>query len=82
MSEPVLDVEAMLQRFRERAAAVRTRTLPPVGGEERQRFIDQAQDDLMDFGIVGDAEAILDDGVLTLRIDLRPPTGGNPEASK
>ena len=76
MSEPVLDVEAMLQRFRERAAAVRTRTLPPVGGEERQRFIAQAQDDLMDFGIVGDAEAILDDGVLTLRIDLRPPTGG------
>ena len=76
MSEPVLDVEAMLQRFRDRAAAVRTRTLPPVGGEERQRFIDQAQDDLMDFGIVGDAEAILDDGVLTLRIDLRPPTDG------
>lgn len=76
MSEPVLDVEAMLQRFRERAAAVRTRTLPPVGGEERQRFIDQAQDDLMDFGIVGDAEAMLDDGVLTLRIDLRPSTDG------
>ncbi len=76
MSEPVLDVEAMLQRFRERAAAVRTRTLPPVGGEERQRFIAQAQDDLMDFGIVGDAEATLDDGVLTLRIDLRPPTDG------
>ena len=76
MSEPVLDVEVMLQRFRERAAAVRTRTLPPVGGEERQRFIDQAQDDLMDFGIVGDAEATLDDGVLTLRIDLRPATEG------
>ena len=76
MSEPVLDVVAMLQRFRERAAAVRTRTLPPVGGEERQRFIDQAQDDLMDFGIVGDAEAALDDGVLTLRIDLRPSTDG------
>ena len=76
MSEPTLDVEAMLQRFRERAAAVRTRTLPPVGGEERQRFIDQAQDDLMDFGIVGDAEAVLDDGILTLRIDLRPSTDG------
>jgi hypothetical protein len=74
MSEPELDVEAMLQRFRERAAAVRTRTLPPVGGEERQRFINQAQDDLMDFGIVGDAEASLVDGVLTLRIDLRPAT--------
>ncbi len=74
MSEPELDVEAMLQRFRERAAAVRTRTLPPVGGEERQRFTNQAQDDLMDFGIVGDAEASLVDGVLTLRIDLRPAT--------
>ncbi|MBR13283.1 MAG: hypothetical protein CL442_09160 [Acidimicrobiaceae bacterium] len=72
MSEPTLDVDAMLQRFRERAAAVRTRTLPPVGGEERQRFIDQAQADLLDFGIVGDAEATLEDGVLTLRIDLRP----------
>ncbi len=76
MSEPHLDVEAMLQRFRERAAAVRTRTLPPVGGEERQRFIDQAQADLLDFGIVGDAEATLEDGVLTLRIDLRPPSDG------
>jgi len=76
MSEPTLDVDAMLQRFRERAAAVRTRTLPPVGGEERQRFIDQAQADLLDFGIVGDAEATLDDGVLTLRIDLRSPSDG------
>ncbi|MBM43079.1 MAG: hypothetical protein VYD11_00250 [Actinomycetota bacterium] len=74
MSEPTLDVDAMLQRFRERAAAVRTRTLPPVGGEERQRFIDQAQEDLLDFGIVGDAEATLEDGVLTLRVDLRPPS--------
>jgi len=74
VSEPTLDVDAMLQRFRERAAAVRTRTLPPVGGEERQRFIDQAQEDLLDFGIVGDAEATLEDGVLTLRVDLRPPS--------
>ena len=70
MSEPVLDVEAMLQRFRERATAVRTRTLPPVGGEERQRFIDQAQAAFQDFAIIGDAEATLDDGILTLRIDL------------
>ena len=74
MTEPALAVEAMLQRFRERAAAVRTRTLPPVGGEERQRFIDQAQADLLDFGIVGDAEATLEDGILTLKVDLRPPS--------
>ena len=64
----------MIQRFRERAAAVRSRPLPPVAGEERTRFIDQAQMDFQDFAIVGDAEATLEDGVLTLRIDLRPPS--------
>lgn len=68
-----LDVEAMLARFRERAAAVRKRPLPPVAGEERQAFLTQANSDFMDFAIVGDATATLDDGILTLRIDLRPP---------
>jgi hypothetical protein len=67
-----LDVEAMLQRFRDRAHAVRSRPLPPVAGEERTRFIEQAQVDFQDFGIVGDATAEVDDGVLVLRIDLRP----------
>jgi hypothetical protein len=76
MSEPDLDLEAMLERFRERAAAVRSRTLPPVGGEERQRFIDQAQNDFQDFAIIGDAEASLDEGILTLRIDLGGTSGG------
>ena len=76
MSEPALDLEAMLERFRERAAAVRGRTLPPVGGEERQRFIDQAQNDFQDFAIIGDAEASLDEGILTLRVDLGGTSGG------
>ena len=67
-----LDVEAMLQRFRDRAHAVRSRPLPPVAGEERTRFIEQAQVDFQDFAIVGDAAAEVDDGVLVLRIDLRP----------
>ena len=67
-----LDVDAMIQRFRERAQAVRSRTLPPVAGEERLRFIRQAETDFQDFSIIGDAEATLEDGVLTLRVDLRP----------
>jgi hypothetical protein len=67
-----LDVDAMLQRFRDRAAAVRNRPLPPVAGEERAHFIEQAQRDFQDYAIIGDAEGSLDDGVLTLRIDLRP----------
>ena len=67
-----LDVEAMLQRFRDRAHAVRSRPLPPVAGEERSRFIEQAQVDFQDFAIIGAATAEVDDGVLVLRIDLRP----------
>jgi hypothetical protein len=66
-----LDVDAMLQRFRDRAAAVRERPLPPVAGAERQRFVTQAEQDFMDFAIVGDARWELVDGVLTLRVDLR-----------
>jgi hypothetical protein len=68
-----LDVDAMLTRFRERAAAVRDRPLPPVAGVERQRFVQQAQSDYQDFAMVGDAAWKFEDGVLTLTIDLRPP---------
>ena len=67
-----LDVDAMIQRFRDRAQAVRNRPLPPVAGEERTMFIEQAQIDFQDFAIIGDATARIDDGILTLRVDLRP----------
>ncbi len=66
------DPQAMVARFRDRAAAVRERGLPPVEGPERRRFMEQAQTDFMDFAMLGDAEATLEDGVLTLRVDLRP----------
>ena len=69
-----LDLDAMLQRFRDRAHAVKNRPLPPIAGEERARFIEQAQFDFQDFAIIGDASATVDDGVLTLTIDLRPPS--------
>jgi hypothetical protein len=68
-----LDVDAMLQRFRDRAQAVRGRPLPPVAGEERMQFIRQAEVDFQDFAIIGDAEGTIEDGVLVLRVDLRPP---------
>lgn len=68
-----LDADAMIQRFRDRAQAVRNRTLPPVAGEERMRFIKQAEVDYQDFAMVGDATATIEDGVLVLRVDLRPP---------
>lgn len=71
-----LDIEAMVQRFRDRAEAVRKRPLPPVAGEERQQFIRQAEIDYQDFALIGDASGELKDGILTLRVDLRPPDPG------
>ncbi len=66
------DVDALIERFRERAKAVRSRGVPPVEGPDRKRFIEQAKVDYMDYAMLGDAEGSLADGVLTLRIDLRP----------
>jgi len=63
----------MIARYKERADAVKRRPLPPVAGEERQMFLKQAQSDFQDFAMIGDAEASLEDGILVLRIDLRPP---------
>lgn len=67
-----LDVDALIGRFRERAQAVRNRPLPPVAGPEKKRFLERAQVDYQDFAIIGDAEGGIEDGVLVLRIDLRP----------
>ena len=57
----------MVERFRARAAAVRARGIPPIEGPERQRFVEQAQLDFMDYAMLGDAEATLEDG------DPHPP---------
>jgi hypothetical protein len=66
------DPQALVDRFRARAEAVRSRGLPPVEGPDRERFKQQAQVDYMDFAMLADAEPNLQDGILTLRIDLRP----------
>ena len=67
-----LDPDAMIERFRERAASVRRRQIPPVEGEERREFIKQAEQDFQDFAMLGDAAASVEDGFLVLRVDLRP----------
>ena len=67
------DPDEMIQRFRERASAVKKRPLPPVAGEERQAFLLQSQLDFQDFAMIADAQSTIEDGVLTLRVDLRPP---------
>jgi hypothetical protein len=73
VSSPGFDPQEMVVRFRERAEAVRSRGMPPIEGAERARFREQAQRDFSDYAMIGDAEATMVDGILTLRIDLRPP---------
>jgi hypothetical protein len=41
-------------------------------------FLDAAKLDFQDYAMLGDATATLEDGILRLEIDLRPPT---PEES-
>jgi len=67
------DPNDMIRRFRERAEAVRRRGLPPVEGPDRQRFLEAARIDFQDYAMIGDAVATLEDGILRLEIDLRPP---------
>jgi len=69
------DPDAMVARFKERAIAVKKRPLPPVAGEEREQFLAQARRDFQDFAMIGDAQPSIEDGVLVLRVDLRPPDG-------
>ena len=64
------DPNEMIARFKERAASVKRRPLPPVAGEERQAFLTQAQTDFQDFAIIGDAEVSIEDGILVLRVNL------------
>jgi hypothetical protein len=71
----------MVVRFRERAAAVRNRGIPPIEGPERRLFVEQMEADYMDFAMLGDAEARLEDGILTLTVDLRPEKSGGDDAS-
>ncbi len=66
----------MIKRFQARARAVRQRGIPPLEGPERKRFVDQARIDFQDYAIIGDASGRVEDGVLTLTVDLRPKDGG------
>jgi hypothetical protein len=65
------DVDAMLKRYSTRANAVKERPLPPVAGEERKRFIEQAETDYTDYALVASASWELDDTYLILKIPLQ-----------
>lgn len=64
------DVDAMIERYGRRAQSVKDRPLPPVAGEERKKFIDQAETDYTDFLLVSRASWSVEDGNLVLTIPL------------
>ena len=66
-----LDVDAMIERYRNRAEAVRDRPLPPVAGSERKKFVEQAETDYLDYALIGNASWEVDDQHLVLRIPLK-----------
>jgi len=70
------DTEAFKARFRARADAVRERGVPPIEGEARRAFIQSAEQDFIDYSLIGDATAAIEDGMLVLRL----PLGGSEEA--
>ncbi|HEX6221498.1 MAG TPA: hypothetical protein VF115_10420 [Acidimicrobiia bacterium] len=65
------DVDAMLERYKQRAQAVRDRPLPPVAGEERKKFINQAERDYTDYALIANATWEIDDTHLVLKIPLQ-----------
>lgn len=79
--DQAFDPNDMIQRFRERAEAVRRRGIPPVEGPERRRLIEAANLDFQDFAMLGDAVATLDAGILRLEIDLRSSGAGDAPQS-
>ena len=70
MNAQQLWVDALIERFEERANAVKKSGMPPLEGEMRRQWIKQKEYDYMDYAMLGDATGILEDGILRLRIDL------------
>lgn len=66
-----LDVEEFLARFRTRAQAVKDRGIPPLEGDARQQFIQQAEKDYLDYSLVGSSAWSIEDGKLVLRIPIK-----------
>ena len=47
-----LNVEELLDRYKERAEAVKNRSIPPVGGDDRMAFVKQAEIDYQDLSLI------------------------------
>lgn len=66
-----LDVDEFLARFRSRADAVKSRGIPPLEADARRAFVAQAENDYLDYSLVGSAIWAVEDTDLVLRIPLQ-----------
>lgn len=64
------DVDSFRARFRDRAAAVKERGVPPLEGEARRSFLAQAQQDFIDYSLIADAQWEIEGSDLVLRMAL------------
>ena len=65
-----LNVDELLDRFRVRADAVKGRGVPPLEGEARRAFVEQAELDYLDYSLIASAQWAVEDGNLVLRVVL------------
>jgi hypothetical protein len=64
------DVDAFLERFRGRAAAVQERGIPPLEGPARRLYVEAAEQDHTDYSLVASAAWSVEGDELVLRIRL------------
>jgi len=64
------NLEEFILRFKKRAEAVKSRAIPPIGGDERAAFIKQAEVDYQDFMIISDSEIEVNEDYLILKYKL------------
>ena len=64
------NVEKFIDRYKERAEAVKNRSIPPVGGDDRMAFIKQAESDYQDFMMIADSEVEITEEYLIFKYKL------------
>ena len=64
------NVYEFISRYKERAEAVKKRSIPPVGGDDRMAFIKQAESDYQDFMMIADSEIEITEEYLIFKYKL------------
>jgi len=64
------NINDFLNRFKKRAEAVKNRSMPPVGGDERLAFIKQAEEDYQDYMIISESEFEINDDYIIFKYKL------------